>query len=190
LKSSNHFLISINCEQFLKSNRVNVMLLDDALPGHLTPAQIVGSFHDLYPALRIIILSDTLSEFYVQRLLNQGASGFIYKADRLEDTLAASIQTVADGHIFLSPRASALPYGRSMTDGQLNRTDLEVLDLMAQGYTVQEIAARVGIVDRSVYRIRARLRRYLDVCTNEQVIEAAFRRGLLNSNRMTAADRN
>ncbi|MAS35341.1 MAG: hypothetical protein CL610_15120 [Anaerolineaceae bacterium] len=175
------------CEQYLKQHRANVLLLDDALPGHLIPTQTIGALHERYPTLGIIVLSDHLSEHYVQRLIDHGASGFIYKEDRLEDSLVVGILTVADGHIFLSPQASALPYGRMM-DGQLNRTDMEVLELIARGYTVQEISRRVGIVDRSVYRIRSKLRQYLGVRTNEQVVEAAVRRGLLRTNMLTPSD--
>lgn len=167
-------------EHYFQQHRAHVLLLDDALPGYLAPHNVVTRLHLVRPLLRILILSDYLSEYYVQRLIDEGASGFIYKDDHLEDTLVAGIKTVADGHIFLSPQASALPYGR-MTAGQLNRTDLEVLQLIARGYTVQEISARIGIVDRSVYRIRGKLRQYLDVRTNEQVVEAARRRGLLKT---------
>src|SRR5690606_10387651 len=88
------------CEQYLKQNRANVLLLDDALPGHTIPIQTIAALHEYYPALGIIILSDHLSEHYVQRLIDHGASGFIYKEDRLEDSLVVGILTVADGHIF------------------------------------------------------------------------------------------
>lgn len=175
------------CEPYLEQNRVNVLLLDDALPGHLTPTQTITALHERYPTLRIIVLSDYLSEYYIQRLVDQGVAGFIYKDDRLADSLVAGIKTVADGHVFLSPQASALPYGR-LTDGQLNRTDMEVLQLIARGHTVQEISARVDLVDRSVYRIRAKLRSYLGVRTNEQVVEVARRRGLLKASPLTSPD--
>jgi DNA-binding NarL/FixJ family response regulator len=181
------FTTVYECEQFLKQQRAHVLLLDDALPGHLPPTQIIKALKDLQPTLHIIVLSDYLSEYYVQRLIDHGANGFIYKEDRLQDVLVAGIKAVAEGHIFLSPQASALPYGRAH-DGQLNRTDLEVLHLIAKGHTVQEISIRVGIVDRSVYRIRAKLRQHLGVRTNEQVVEAALRKGLLKTSLLTTSD--
>lgn len=178
----------IACSHYLQQHRATVLLLDDALTGPLSPSQALAVLHDVQPSLHIIVLSDDLSTYYVQRLLEQGAAGFIYKSDRLEDTLVVGIKTVVDGHIFLSPQASSLPYER-LSEGPLNRTDLEVLQLMARGFTVQEISQRVGIVDRSVYRIRHRLRRYLGVRTNEQIVEAARRCGLLKAGDRTASDR-
>lgn len=168
------------CEQYLDQHPVQVLLIDDALSGLVMPVQTVATLRERYPLLKIMVLSDCLSEYYVQRLVNQGADGFIYKEDHLEDNLVTGIRMVASGHIYLSPRASALPYDRA-ADGHLNKTDMAVLDLIARGYTVQEISVRVGIVDRSVYRIRSKLRRYLGVRTNEQLVDAAVRRGLLKS---------
>ncbi len=165
-------------EEYLKKNRVKVLLLDDMLPGYLSPIQAITELNNIQPTLQIIILSDLLSEHYVQRLIHAGVSGFIYKEDQLEDTLVAGIKSAAAGYLYLSPQASALPYGRSRNK-DLNRSDLEVLHLIAKGYTNQEIAARMDLTDRSVYRIRQKLREYLDVRTNEQMVEAAIRRGLL-----------
>ena len=165
-------------QQYLENHQAHVLLWDDALPSHLPPHQLVATVGREYPGLRVLVLSDHLSEYYVQRLITHGASGFIYKRDHLEDCMVVGIRTVAQGHIYLSPQASALPYGRRNGDG-LNATDLEVLQLISRGFTVQEISSRVGIVDRSVYRIRSKLRTYLDVRTNEQLVEAAQRRGLL-----------
>lgn len=167
-----------DCERYLMEHRVDVLLFDDAVPVHLSPHRVLKSLRSLSPGLRILILSDYLSEHYVQRLIDEGAAGFIYKEDQLEYMLVAGIRTVMQGQIFLSPQVSSLPYG-NVPGFALNRTDMEVLELIARGYTVQEIGAWVGIVDRSVYRIRGKLRRYLNVRTNEQLVEAARRRGLL-----------
>ncbi len=119
------------CEQYLIQHSANVLLLDDAVLGNFTLTQTMSKLREACPTLRVIVLSDYLSEHYVQRLIDYGVSGFIYKQDRLEDTLIVGIQTVADGHIFLSPQASALPYGHT-ADAQLNRTDLEVLRLIGR----------------------------------------------------------
>ena len=88
------------CEEYLKGHRANVLLLDDVLPGYLSPTQAVSELHDLQTSLQIIVLSDYLSEHYVQRLIDLGVSGFIYKEDQLEDTLVSGIKAVAAGHLF------------------------------------------------------------------------------------------
>lgn len=166
------------CEQYLRTRGPHVLLLDDALPGYLSPREVLKHLLSICPNLHVLILSDFLSEHYVHRLIEQGIAGFIYKDDHLQDTLVAGIKTVVQGNAFFSPRASALPYRNTYIDG-LNQTDMEVLELLAHGYTVQEISKHVGIGGRSVYRIRTKLRRFLGVRTNEVLVGAAQRRGLL-----------
>jgi DNA-binding NarL/FixJ family response regulator len=167
------------CELALAQQSVEVVLLDDELPGLLSTTDMLTALHKAYPKLRVIVLGSHLSQYHVQRLLDHGAAGFIYKQDRLADSLVAGIKTVMDGHVFLSPQASALPYERP--ENGLNNTDMAVLQLIARGCTVAEICERVDVGKRSVYRIRAKLRGYLAVRTNEQMVEAARQRGLLGA---------
>jgi DNA-binding NarL/FixJ family response regulator len=62
---------------------------------------------------------------------------------------------------------------------EFNQTDMAVLQLMDMGYKCSEIAHRLNIVTRSVYRIRRKLCVNLDVRTPEQIVAEARRRGLL-----------
>lgn len=169
------------CENFLAGHHqsIPILLLDDALPGTCKPIDVISRLCDRYPLMKIVILSDYLSEYYVQHLIDKGAAGFIYKNDHLIETLIPGIRTIAAGHVYLSPQASGLPY-RRMHDHLLNPTDHAVLQLLATGQTVQEIAARLGVVPRTIYRIRSKLRDYLKVRTNEQIVEAAKQRGLID----------
>lgn len=168
---------------FVSQNRVHIVLLDDEQPRSLDFGKSVEDFHERYPATFIIILSKRLSIRYVQRLLSAGAKGFIYKNDRLEDTLLIGIETVRNGDIYLSPKISALPFIdrlHSPTIEDLNHQDITVLQLMAQGYSVQEIGEQLNLVRRSVYRIRLRLKNALDVRTVEQIVDAARHQGLID----------
>lgn len=142
--------------------------------------EVVSRLYNHHPLIKIVILSDYLNEYYIQRLIDYGAVGFIYKDDHLTETLVSGILTIAAGHIYLSPQASGLPY-RRINDEILNQTDIAVLQLLASGMTVQEIASRLGVVPRTVYRIRSKLRDYLHVRTNEQIVEAARQRDLISS---------
>lgn len=187
LSSNNHniqivgsFQSLADCEAFLKRQHIPILLLDDALPDSIKPKQVISCLCNQYPLMKIVILSDYLNEYYVQRLIDYGAVGFVYKDDHLAETLVSGVLTIAAGHIYLSPQASGLPY-RRINDEILNQTDLAVLQLLANGLTVQEIASRLGVVPRTVYRIRSKLRDYLGVRTNEQIVESARQRDLISS---------
>lgn len=169
-----------DCEIVLNRQSIPILLLDDALPGNIKPMEVVSRLCNHHPMTKIVILSNHLSEYYVQRLIACGVVGFIYKDDHLAETLVSGIRIIASGYIYLSPQASSLPY-RRINDDVLNQTDIAVLQLLARGRTVQEIASRLSIVPRTVYRIRSKLRDYLNVRTNEQIVEAAKQRGLMGS---------
>ncbi|MEL6526799.1 MAG: hypothetical protein AAFQ07_13935, partial [Chloroflexota bacterium] len=159
----------------------NIVFLDDGDNEQLHYKKIahyLKSFRRQNPTSKLIFLSQSLSLPYVQSVLAAGADGFIYKQDALASLLPAAVQTVLQGQLFLSPSVSALPFTSSIPD-MLNKTDLYVLELMADGFNVQEIAVRASIVDRSVYRIRTKLRTYLGVRTNEQIVVAARQQGII-----------
>lgn len=166
----------------LKENFAGVMLMDDKLPHHLSLSRQLQKLKKQYPLMQIVILSTSLNLAHIQVAMNNGATGFIYKEERLNLILPEAIHTAYLGKRYFSPQAWALHhYGQvqHLLD-QLNPHDLEVLYLIAQGFTVQEIATQAEITPRSVYRIRERLRQVLEVRTNEQIVDAARQRGLLH----------
>jgi DNA-binding NarL/FixJ family response regulator len=122
-----------------------------------------------------MVLSSRLNGRYIQRLLLEGVSGFIYREDRLEETLSAGIQMVQSGHLYVSPRVSGIVFAdrAPCTLDQLNPTDLDVLNLIASGLAVKEIASRLALTQRSVYRILTKLRSPLGVHSAVHLLDAA-----------------
>lgn len=168
-------------EQDLEQQAVDVLLLDDDLPTVQDISAILRRLGKQYPAIRTIVISSSLSSRYVRRALESGAKGFIYKQDRLEDTLLVGIKIVLYGDIYLSPRIAALPYVDDIpaSIGTLRPRDLEVLRLLARGLSVKEIAKLLNVESHTVYRSRTRLKRALHVMANEQLVDAARTQGLL-----------
>jgi len=91
-------------------------------------------------------------------------------------------ETVYAGHFYASPRASGLLFtGRADVNiTELNQTDIEILRLIDWGFTPKEIAAKLEITSRTVYRSRSKLRTLLGVSTNEQIVTSARQKGLLD----------
>ena len=141
--------------------------------------------HHTVPHMRIIVISGRLHARYLQMLFGAGASGFIYREDRLENSLLAGIETVYHGYFFMSPRASGLLISGRTIDNtlQLNQSDLEVLRLIDQGLTPKEIAVSLKLTIRSVYRIRNKLSAVVGAPTHDHLVAAAREKGLLNDER-------
>ena len=169
-------------EPTVNLNESAVLLLEDALPAHETIYPLLYRLHRDYPNLHMIILSNKLSARYLQRVFEGGASGFIYREDRLEEALLIGIETVVQGSLYTSPQASGvLVWSRiNTTDEHLTTMDLEVLRLISQGMTIKQIAATMDYHLRSVYRIRQKLCAVLDVPTHDHLIDAARQKGLLS----------
>lgn len=165
----------------LRMDPVDILLLDDTLPTVRKVGDLILELKDQHPHLSIVVTSDRLSGLYVQRLLESGATGFIYKVDRLQGLLVPALEMIRNGSLYVSPKAAALTYMmRRQTSLRLTETDRDVLWLISEGHNIQEIAAIAELTTRSVYRIREKLRKILNVKTNEQIVDAARKRGLLD----------
>jgi len=164
---------------YLTDHQIQILLLNDDLPHTADIGGVLRQLTDQFPGLAVLVLSAK----YVQHVISNGAQGFVYKEDRLQEALPLGIETVRSGYIYISPKASALPYNRSIQrpPEHFNHTDVEVLRMLAYGHTVQEIAAKLALAQRSIYRIRTKLRTLLEVRTNEQIVDAARKRGLLDT---------
>ena len=175
------FATVAECLSTLHKQTVDILLIDDALPGTIDLVPVIYRLHQQHPDMGIVVLSQHLDMDYIQNLFDHGVLGFVLKEGRLQSKLLTALETVAEGEPYLSPRAAALPYHRRQQTqvGKLSARDREVAHLMQHGLTVQECAARLGISDSAVYRSRSKLRQALDVRTSEQIVDAAIRKGLL-----------
>lgn len=130
-----------------------------------------------YPSLKIIIL--TFSESYsdIRRALANGAHGYIVKGAP-EEEIIACIEYVNAGNQFLCAEAESL---KNKHEGRINNTptddELELLKLIAEGYTEAEIGKKI---DRALPTVKWRinnLRMKLDAINLPNLIAIAFRNG-------------
>jgi two-component system invasion response regulator UvrY len=168
-------------EEGLRGREVDVLLLDDLLPQTLSIHTVVTRLHAFCPSLQILVVSQNLSMGYIQDLLQNEVRGFIYKEERFSDILNHAIHVVHARQPYLSPQASVLPYNGTLISPhpKLKTRDLNVLYLMHEGKTVQEIAMKLYVSDRMVYESQAKLRRALGVPTTELIVAAALKKGWL-----------
>jgi DNA-binding NarL/FixJ family response regulator len=139
-----------------------------------------------HPATRVIILSMHSNEEYVRRALSVGAAGYVLKdAERTELELA--LKSVSRGGSYLSPavsrpvitdyaeRASRDPVGR------LTPRQREILQLIAEGYSTKEIAAKLALSAKTIETHRAQLMSRLDIHDVAGLVRYAIRAGVASS---------
>ncbi len=138
----------------LKQQNFDVVLMDIKMPvmnGIEATRQAMAKF----PDTRIIILSTFGEENYLEKTIEAGARGFLLKNVE-PDILKLAIDAVYSGKNYFSPEL--MPYfthkylSQSNPDDALaiTKREQEILQLIAKGYTNQEIAEKLFISVRTV----------------------------------------
>ena len=135
----------------------------------------------------ILALSVHNDQHYLHHLLEAGASGYVLK-NAADTDLMTGIRAVAAGGVFLSASAARTLVSPSDDRAQdatgfgadpLSEREREVLRLTAEGYTNQEIGAKLYLSPKTVDTYRARITGKLDLHHRSELIRYALRQGLL-----------
>ena len=148
------------------------------------------------PETRILVLSMYDDEEYVQQLLAAGASGCMLKR-ATGDELVKAVREVVSGGMPLDPAVAArlvkdyvrLVQGQeeAAAAGALTPRELEVLKLVAEGHTTQDIADRLGLSRKTVDAHRTNLMRKLGLHDVTEVVKYALRHGIITLGTRTGA---
>ena len=138
-----------SCLAFLQSRQPDVMFMDISLPDQ-SGIDLCKRVKDLYPQIFILGLSTFNQQSFIQKMMDNGASGYLLKnAGRTE--LMNAIAAVMRGKTYLSHEAAAAMYQQPKQNVPvLTRRELEVLALIAEGMTNNEIASRLFIAATTV----------------------------------------
>jgi DNA-binding NarL/FixJ family response regulator len=169
----------------VQTHQPDVVLMDIAMPelnGLVATERLVQA----YPQLHVLILSMHANEEYVWQALRVGAAGYLLKdADIVELELA--LKAVMRGETYLSPAISKQvisDYVRRVAGGsdsqdQLTPRQREILRLIAQGCSTQEIARNLAISVKTVETHRAQLMDRLNIHDVPGLVRYALRTGLI-----------
>lgn len=169
------------------SLRPDVALVDLSMP-QLDGLEVVRRARTSAPQVRLLILSMHDDEGYLRRALEHGAAGYILK--RAADTeLMAAIRAVARGEVYLYPSLTHLLVnrylGRSEEGGAspspagLSEREMEVLRLLAAGYTSQQVGDQLALSAKTVDTYKARVMEKLGLRSRAELVRYALRHGLL-----------
>lgn len=169
----------------------DVVLLDMTMPV-LDGLATTRALQQQYPRLRILLLSMLTNEFTIAEVLAAGAHGYVLKnADKSE--LLTAILAVAAGKRFLCSdigfvlleKLTALPNSEVITapdvSANLSHREREILQLVAEGLTNQEIADKLFTSKRTVESHRQSLVEKTGVKNTPALVKYAMEQGLLKS---------
>ena len=165
-----------------------LMLIDSQLPG-LCGIETVARIKRRLPTIRVVMLSDAMTDDCVRESLSAGADGYVLKDANFEDLLSA-LRSVAAGKRYLSPEVSALlvegylnPSSRAENEhdgiAKLTARERSILQLVAEGRTNGATAAYLSVSKKTVEKHRANLMRKLGVHNATELMFAATDMGLV-----------
>jgi DNA-binding NarL/FixJ family response regulator len=166
---------------------VDLAILDVAMP-RMTGLQAARELTARRPELRLLVLSMHENEQFIFEALRAGASGYVLKTTADRD-LVEACRAAMRGEAFLYPRAVTTLVRdylnrpkRDQTDAShelLTARELEVVKLVAEGNTSDEIAELLVISRKTVDRHRANILEKLEMRDRVDVTRYAIRRGLV-----------
>jgi len=181
----------------------DVVVMDIVMP-ELNGVDATRAIHARCPEVKVIGLSMTAEPRYVETLLAAGAAGYLLKSSAAEELIEA-VQAVASGQPYISPRVTAVltpaaaeaalssrPQGAAAQAGSpssapppssrlrraLSAREREVLQLLAEGYSSKEIAARLQVATTTVESHRRQITDKLKLRTIAELTKYAIREGL------------
>lgn len=175
----------------------DVVVMDIVMP-ELNGVDATRAIHARCPEVKVIGLSMTAEPRYVETLLAAGAAGYLLKSSAADELIEA-VQTVASGQPYISPRVTAMltpaaaevaqnvalagaastaPPPSSRLRRALSAREREVLQLLAEGYSSKEIAARLQVATTTVESHRRQITDKLKLRTIAELTKYAIREGL------------
>jgi len=139
---------------------------------------VVRDVHAHFPDIRILVLSMHDEAIYAERLLSEGAAGYIMK-QAATDQLITALRTVLRGERFVSESLQRSLEARRAAEGgpssRLSARELQVISLIGRGLGTREIADNLSLSVKTVETHRLTIKRKLALDTNAQLVQYAIK---------------
>lgn len=164
-----------------------VVVMDISMPG-LNGIEATRQITKMYPQTKILALSMHVDDHYVTEMLRAGASGYLLK-DSAPDELTRAILTVSRDQTYLSPEVAGAvvdshvradepqPDSRSAFS-VITEREREVLQLLAEGHTTQQIADKIYRSVKTVETHRRNIMKKLGLHSVAELTKYAVRQGI------------
>lgn len=161
----------------------DLLLLDLVMPGP-SGVELLKRVRKEAPRLPVLVFSVHGEAHIVARAIKVGARGYLTK-DCEPETLIAAIRQVAAGGYYMDPGlATSLIYSEAQAQSETPHTlltdrEYEIFQLLVEGSSANEIAARLHLSPKTVSTHKFRFMRKLGVKNTVELVQYALKHGLL-----------
>jgi DNA-binding NarL/FixJ family response regulator len=171
--------------QLVAQHQPDLVLMDIAMP-ELNGLEATARLTERFPNVRVVILSMHANIEYARRAMQAGAAGYLLKNAKAVE-LETALTAVAQGDVYLSPAVAkfvAADYARRGSADRplgvkLTPRQLEVLQLIAKGYTRKQISEKLDISVKTYDTYRIQLMRHLGLRDAAGLVRFANQMGLV-----------
>ena len=169
--------------QTVRQCKPDVVIMDVNMPG-IGGLETTRKIMHIDPNIKIIVVTVHVDEPYPTRLLEAGAVGYLTKSCAVDEIVAA-IQTVIKGERYVGAdiarqvALSMLPGGKRSLFEKLSQREMQVMLMVTQGQSIQDISDRLCLSPKTVSTYRYRLYEKLGVENDVELTHLAMRHGVI-----------
>jgi DNA-binding NarL/FixJ family response regulator len=173
-----HATNAASCLAFLKTQQPDIILMDINLPDK-SGIDLCREVKEKYPSVFIIGLSTFNQQSFIQKMMDNGASGYVLK-NASQEELTDAIGMVIKGKTYLSFEVSQTMRDKSTNNFVLTTREKEVLELIADGMTNNEIAQKLFVSSTTVDTHRKNLLSKFEVKNTASLIRMAVQMQIID----------
>jgi len=166
----------------------DVVLMDLKMPG-MNGVQATREIGEQYPRVRVLVLTTYVADEWVFDAIRSGAAGYLLKGTPRESLIAA-VKGTAAGSTHVDPAVAGMLFKQITREGApaaktaiveaLSSREMEVLQLLARGFSNSEIARRIYLSEGTVRNYVSSILAKLEVSDRTQAAILALRYGLVD----------
>jgi len=162
------------------SQKAYKMLILDLNLGKYNGLHIIREITDLYPTIKILVLSMYPEDPYALQCIHEGARGYVNKKNVLTE-LTLALKKISENEIYLSLEyEDSLLLGTELSKKDqasislLSQREFEIYNLIVSGMSFKDIAEKLNISSKTVSAHHAHILQKLSLSNTTQLIHYAL----------------